>query len=193
MTREPSLRASDADRDDTVTKLKDACAQGRLTLEELMSRLDGAFQSRTYGDLDSLTSDLPTRPVFTGSPRRWIVEVFAGGMYKGRWRVGPEVRLVSVFAGTALDLRDAVLTEPRLTVRVVALFAGPKVIVPDHTDVHLTGAALFGSHRLRMTTRPLEGAPQIIVRAYTLFGDVTVKDKPRRATRLLRRGERSLR
>jgi len=180
VTREPSLRASDADRDAAVARLQEACTQGRLTLEELTGRLELALRATTHGELDSLIFDLPSRPVFTGTQRRWIVEIFGGGMYRGRWRVGREVTMVSIFAGTALDLREAVLSEPGLTVRVFALFAGPKVIVPDHADVQLAGAAIFGSRRLRLSTGPIDGSPQIKVVAYTLFGDVLVRDKPRR-------------
>ena len=118
----------------------------------------------------------------------WIVEIFGGGMYRGRWRVGREVRMVSIFAATALDLREAVLSEPGLMVRVFALFAGPKVIVPDHADVQLAGAAVFGSHRLRVSTGPIDGSPTIKIVAYTLFGDVLVRDKPRRGLGARRRG-----
>lgn len=179
MTREPSLRAGDGDRETTVATLQAACTQGRLTLEELTTRLELALGATTFGELDGLTEDLPGRPVFSGTPRRWIVEIFGGGMYRGRWRVGREVRMVSIFAATALDLREAVLSEPGLTVRVFALFAGPKVIVPDHADVQLAGAAVFGSHRLRVSTVPIDGSPTIKILAYTLFGDVLVRDKPR--------------
>ena len=187
MTREPSLRASDGDRERAVAQLQEACTQGRLTLEELTTRLEQALAATTYGELDAVTVDLPSRPAFTGAPRRWIVEIFGGGMYRGRWRVGREVRMVSIFAGTALDLREAVISEPGLTVRVFALFAGPKVVVPDHADVQLAGAAVFGSHRLRVSTVPIDGSPQIKVVAYTLFGDVLVRDKPRRSLGALRR------
>jgi hypothetical protein len=187
VTREPSLRASDGDRERAVAQLQEACTQGRLTLEELTTRLEQALAATTYGELDEVTVDLPSRPVFTGAPRRWIVEIFGGGMYRGRWRVGREVRMVSIFAGTALDLREAVISEPGLTVRVFALFAGPKVVVPDHADVQLAGAAVFGSHRLRVSTVPIDGSPQIKVVAYTLFGDVLVRDKPRRSLGALRR------
>lgn len=53
------LRASDADRDAVAARLREAHAEGRLTLEELTERLDATFAARTHGDLVPLTRDLP--------------------------------------------------------------------------------------------------------------------------------------
>jgi hypothetical protein len=38
-----------------------------------------------------------------------------------------------------------------------------------------------------VSTVPIDGSPQIKVVAYTLFGDVLVRDKPRRSLGALRR------
>lgn len=52
-------RASDAERELVVTRLSDACAEGRLTADELGDRVAAAYAARTYAELDSLTADLP--------------------------------------------------------------------------------------------------------------------------------------
>jgi len=57
---DPALRASDADRDAVADRLREAHAEGRLTVEEFTERLDAAFVARTHGDLVSLTRDLPS-------------------------------------------------------------------------------------------------------------------------------------
>ena len=57
--RDPSLRASDADRDAVADLLRTAHAEGRLTVEELYERLDAALAARTMGELTPLTADLP--------------------------------------------------------------------------------------------------------------------------------------
>jgi Domain of unknown function (DUF1707) len=54
-----SLRASDADRDAVVSRLRDAAAEGRLDPEELEERVDAALRARTYGELSRLVADLP--------------------------------------------------------------------------------------------------------------------------------------
>jgi len=56
---DPELRASDAERDVVVTRLREAHAEGRLTVEEFSERLDAALAARTRGDLEELTRDLP--------------------------------------------------------------------------------------------------------------------------------------
>jgi len=53
------LRASHADRDQVIDTLKDAFVQGRLTKDELDSRVGQALASRTHADLAALTADLP--------------------------------------------------------------------------------------------------------------------------------------
>jgi hypothetical protein len=59
---EADLRASDAERDAVAARLREAHAEGRLTVEEFAERLDAAFSARTRGDLALLTRDLPPAP-----------------------------------------------------------------------------------------------------------------------------------
>jgi Domain of unknown function (DUF1707) len=53
------LRAAQADREQAITVLKTAYAQGRLTKDELEVRAGQAFASRTYAELAALTADIP--------------------------------------------------------------------------------------------------------------------------------------
>lgn len=57
---EPELRAGDADRDATIATLRQAYTEGRLDSAEFNERLDRAHEARTFADLASLTSDLPS-------------------------------------------------------------------------------------------------------------------------------------
>jgi Domain of unknown function (DUF1707) len=54
-----SLRASDADRDAVVDRLREAAGEGRLEPHEFEQRVDEALRARTYGDLAALLADLP--------------------------------------------------------------------------------------------------------------------------------------
>src|ERR1700691_551385 len=56
------LRASHADRDQAIDRLKAAFVQGRLTKGELETRAAQAFSARTYADLFALPADLPVEP-----------------------------------------------------------------------------------------------------------------------------------
>jgi Domain of unknown function (DUF1707) len=59
MSESPELRAGDEDRDRTITRLREAYAEGRLTQDEFDGRMSDAAVARTFSDLDRLTADLP--------------------------------------------------------------------------------------------------------------------------------------
>lgn len=59
MPKNPTMRASDADRERTATLLREHHTEGRLTGEEFHERLDLAYTAKTLGDLDALLADLP--------------------------------------------------------------------------------------------------------------------------------------
>ena len=53
------MRASDADRERVAERLRDAVAEGRLTLDECDERLRGVWAAKTFGELNQLLADLP--------------------------------------------------------------------------------------------------------------------------------------
>ena len=55
----PKVRASDAEREATVERLREATAEGRLTFGELTERTEAAYPATTRGELAPLTADLP--------------------------------------------------------------------------------------------------------------------------------------
>ncbi len=63
----PSLRASDADREQLVDVLKNAFTEGRLSQDEYNDRMERAYTAKTYGELRALVGDLPAQvpPHFT--------------------------------------------------------------------------------------------------------------------------------
>jgi hypothetical protein len=81
----PDLRASHEDRDRVVDALRVAGGDGRLTAEELDTRLESALSARTLGELAGLTADLPSAP----ATRDVLVIEQHGGKYvrEGRWLV----------------------------------------------------------------------------------------------------------
>ena len=53
------MRVSDADRDETVVRLRAALDEGRLKMDEYLQRMELAYEAVTYADLGGLCSDLP--------------------------------------------------------------------------------------------------------------------------------------
>ncbi|MBV9793614.1 MAG: FHA domain-containing protein [Actinobacteria bacterium] len=53
------IRASDSERDDAIDELRERFAEGRLSQETFMHRVDEAFGARDRHQLDGLFTDLP--------------------------------------------------------------------------------------------------------------------------------------
>jgi hypothetical protein len=59
--RADRVRASDADRDDVISQLRERYAEGRLTHDTLDHRLESALRARYQHDLAEVLADLPPR------------------------------------------------------------------------------------------------------------------------------------
>jgi DUF1707 SHOCT-like domain len=62
MANDHMIRASDHDREAVVAVLRDAYTAGRLDAEEFDERTTAAYGGRTWGELRTLTVDLPEQP-----------------------------------------------------------------------------------------------------------------------------------
>jgi hypothetical protein len=180
MTDHPELRVSDADREATVVRLREAGGEGRLTLEELAERVERADGARTRADLDALTADLPAAspgPALPAEPRRerrWLVAVMGGVERKGRWRPSRMTKAIAVMGGVSIDLREAELADG-VEILAIPVMGGISITVPPGVSVEMSGFALLGGNsgpddRLS----PVPDSPTVRVRAFSLMGDVTV-------------------
>ncbi|MEV7806175.1 DUF1707 and FHA domain-containing protein [Microbispora sp. NPDC088329] len=69
----PPVRASDGDRERALSELRDRVAEGRLSMETFVGRVDLALRARNRTELDELVADLPHR----GRWRRRITDAVA--------------------------------------------------------------------------------------------------------------------
>ena len=93
------LRVSDADRSATADRLRIAVDEGRLALTEYDSRLRSAYAARTYGELDTITADLPAvaaPPAVTKKESRHA--------WQSEWRdwLGGAVIMLAIWGTTSL-------------------------------------------------------------------------------------------
>jgi hypothetical protein len=58
-SRNPNLRAADADRERIAEHLRQSHAEGRLDLTEFQQRLERCYEAKTVSELDELVTDLP--------------------------------------------------------------------------------------------------------------------------------------
>ena len=148
----PELRASHADRDRVVDALRVAAGEGRLTAEELDSRLEIALSARTLGELARLTTDLPTTPA-TRVKDILVVEQH-GGRYlrEGRWQVPARIDLRTQLCGVTLDFTQAIITSTVVRVETdmvhgkLFLITGPGMMI-DADGLTLT----YSKVKLRST------------------------------------------
>jgi hypothetical protein len=88
------VRASDADRDQVASRLRDEFVAGRLSHDTFLHRMDAAYQARQHDELSPLLEGLPSAP-----PR--VSALQAGGRSVASWFRGAWSRV----SGSAGDVR----------------------------------------------------------------------------------------
>ena len=176
MSGELEKRASDAEREQVVVRLRDASAEGRLTLEELADRTALAYTARSHAELAPLTDDLPaSMPSSSRKPVRWLGAVIGEVERRGRWRIRERTRVVMGIGDCHLDLRQAELDGEEVTITISQLIGDTRVVVPRHVDVELSGFFLIGDKSLTGSEEELPpAAPRVHIRSFGLIGEVEV-------------------
>jgi len=203
----PELRASDADREHHAEVLRKAAGEGRLTMDELDERLTTVYESRTHSELQRLVADVVvpgdhvhpaaqgTRmPVKRGEGgASWLVAIMSGRERKGRWRVGPNLKVINIMGGADLDLNDAILADDVVTITVLSLMGGADIRVPEGLNIELTDFAFMGGNSSNLgEERPDPGGPTLRLKVISIMGGTDVK-RGRKLTRAERRAQRHLR
>jgi hypothetical protein len=176
------IRASDAERDATVERLSRAAGDGRVTLEEFSQRMEQATAAKTRAELDRLVADLPAEPAVAGAvaapasaPATWHVSPVGGLRVSGPWRMARHVIVASIVGGTRLDLSEAQLAAPEVTLTTVSLVGGTRIMVPPGIRVEASGFSLVGGTRVEGGPEPGPGAPTVYIRAFSLVGGVRIQ------------------
>jgi hypothetical protein len=196
----PELRAADADRDRTITELREHVAAGRLTLEEFSERVERATSARTLAELEALGRDLPaaTTTPARRKARRLVAVVFGSVEQTGRWLLSRRCLVLVAFGNCDVDLRRAELDGPVVSITALLFFGNVDVYVPEGVDVDLGGFTL-GGHRREWGTEldATPARPMLRVRVFSLLGTADVWRVPsswigrtfREVIRGLRKGE----
>ncbi|WP_433336725.1 DUF1707 SHOCT-like domain-containing protein [Spirillospora sp. CA-294931] len=177
-----SVRASDAEREAVVERLRVASVEGRLTFEELTERTEAAYLATTHGDLEKITADLPGMgaPGAVPAPlqvQRRFTAIMGDCKERIQGRVDAELELLSVMGDIVLDLRGAQVPTGEVSVVATAVMGDVKVIVPDGVAVELSGYAVMGDRKVlvREANAGLR-VPVVRVRAHAIMGDVRIVD-----------------
>ena len=185
---EADARASDRERDDTVTGLQVAFADGRLDDTEFDTRVRGALVARTRGELDRLAADLPraspaaplagSGPAGDRKPGKLSLAYKTSLRRAGRWRVPATFTVVSYKGdGTVLDLRAAELTSAVTTIRAIAYKCRVQVIAPPGIRVEVSGIGVSSGDDPAGPALSA-AAPVVHIRALAYKGLVEVRSTP---------------
>jgi hypothetical protein len=175
----PAIRASDAEREHAVERLRVHAVEGRLTLEEFAERVERAYAARTTDDLDELVHDLPataSAPAVARRSSRKLVSILGGLERRGRFRLAADTTALTFMGGLELDLRSAEIEATDTTLTVYTVMGGVEITVPEGVDVDVHGISILGGKEVRTGTKLVPpGAPRLTIRAYTFLGGLEVR------------------
>ncbi len=190
MAEPPGVRASDAEREATMERLREAAGAGRLTLEELSDRLGAASEARSREQLAALVGDLPAEhgrsfahPAVADGR---VSSVFGDVCREGEWVVPPRSSWRSVFGDVVLDLRDAHVPGTDVEIDASSLFGDVDLLVPEGVVVEVRSRVVFGDVWQDAGQAAPFGAPRIVLTGSTVFGDVRVRARRLREALLAR-------
>jgi hypothetical protein len=146
----PAVRASDADRELSVARLREAAADGRLTLDEFTERMHAVYAARAHDELETLLHDLPERAAE---------------------RVPATRRAISVMGNCVVDLRGAA---GEVEVRAACVMGNVTVLVPRSANVDLRAVAFMGNREVRGQREDGDG-PSVHVTGFVVMGNLEVR------------------
>jgi predicted membrane protein len=124
---------------------------------------DQGFSTVSGTSENTITADV----LFGGIERKITSQNFEGG------------RVSVIFGGAEIDLREAAIQHPMVTLQTDAVFGGVELKVPATWQVDVRGSGVFGGYEDRThhpATLATGQAPKLIVKGSAVFGGVTVRN-----------------
>ncbi|WP_052230001.1 DUF1707 domain-containing protein [Streptomyces sp. CT34] len=177
--RQSSVLASDAEREEMIERLREATAEGRLTLEELAERYEAAYLARTREELASVGEDLPaTAPQPSpGSAGQRVFKAVFGDLTLSSPALENGIEATAVFGDLTLDLCSSPAPPTgELTISARAVLGDVHLLLPEGVRVELNCSKLFGDLRdlTRAHSGPESVTPLVRITGSAVFGDIVV-------------------
>jgi hypothetical protein len=186
--RNETSRAADTDRIEIAQLLAYAAEQGRLQLKDYEDRLTKAYAATTYAELDRLRADLPGSPITprrggkpNPAPSTLLLALLGGFERRGRWNVPKKLTTFTFWGSGVVDLRYADFTSTEVEIHAVSIMGGQSILLPPEVNVEISGRGVMGGFDRDTLGRGTPGAPKVKIRGFSLWGDVEIKRKARRA------------
>lgn len=185
------LQITEVDRQQALSLVEAAQAQGYLTTDECERRALAIRSASLYDDLRPVTRDLsnvtytpvvmsapstsPSPALVAPTPSSALrVGFFSGSTLAGRWTAPSKLHLIAVFGGLEVDLTDAVWTSDEIVVGGFAVFGGITLRVPDGVEVVDRTLAIFGGTSVKRTS-PQPTGRRVVIKGLAMFGGIDVK------------------
>jgi len=194
----PQLSSLSRARETKINELSTHFANDDLSLEELERRIERVYKAASIAELEEITADLRkamTMPVdepgVASSKRSTslvsqqsiggrILAFMSSTRRVGRWLVPPKLDVVAIMSDTKLDFTHAAMPGSVIDVRVRAVMASCKLVVPPNVRVINETHAVMANVRNR-ASEVLPGdapasteSPVIRLTGYALMSDVNV-------------------
>ena len=188
------VRRTQEIRERVIARLSDHFAHDALDVDEFERRVTVAQTAEDPGQIEALLGDLPdiagpatTVPAVVPTvvpallpddrDRDTLYAIFGGIDRRGTWTVPRRMRIVAVFGGANLDLREARLPPGVVDLDVTAVMGGINIVVPPGLAVQMHGSAIMGGFAdiNRAPANPDPDTPLLRVRGLTMMGGVNVE------------------
>ncbi len=181
-------------REEVIDKLIYNYSHGVISSEAFERRLDQAMVSQEHQEIFNLAADLEqtTDSEFNSQKERQfnvnyaasdndeidtIVNIFGGSGRSGQWTVPREVRIMTIFGGADIDFTDAIFTTPNVTIKILCLFGGDNIYVPENINVVSKAFCIFGGIDNKAPSIASRQAPTLTVEGLVMFGGLDIKIK----------------
>ena len=184
-------------RDRVMDDLVKQYSLERLELDEFERRSSLVAKATSRGEMVAQLADLPDLPSESPGPARgtaktrgpaaWSISsgsvrqsdvsvaIFSGSDLKGQWRAPRHLASLSIFGGTNIDLRRAIVPADGITISCLCAFGGTDIIVPPGMRVMTRGVGIFGGFDRTDNEVDDPAAPTVVVEGLAVFGGVSVK------------------
>jgi len=176
-------------RQEVIDQLVLNYAHEQLSRAAFEPRLDDAYDAESQTALSALVADLDSYTDSTYDKYRdhllyaneeerqdakWCVNIFSGTHSDHEEIVPATLKLVSIFGGANLDYSLSRFSAPRTQIKVMCLFGGVEIHIPEGVKIHTHVIPLFGGCHNRGEPVNDPDAPVVYVSGLALFGGITV-------------------
>jgi hypothetical protein len=188
------IRRAQETRERVIARLSDHFAHDALDVDEFERRVTVAQTADDPAAIEALLVDLrsldgPAAPTTAIVPtvvsalvpaegdRDTVYAIFGGIDRQGAWTVPRRMRIVAVFGGANLDMREARFPPGVVDIEVTAVMGGINVVVPPGLAVQMHGSAIMGGFAdiNRAPANPDPDAPLLRIHGLTMMGGVNVE------------------